>query len=329
MIEVQYLEEKFDHTSNQLVTSALGKETYEKVEEVLLPKASLQDPIFMTKKFIGHDEYRWEVSEVVVQPNQAGQPQKFDVKLRRKLQLNNKEYLTQLLSSSGMTAASILHRFSLVEVEYGHPLLVGKVNGDMRSNKRYPDTVQFGSMPKRRLAIVNRVMSLGRPVVQVIPISSKAPSPGDNTRVDVTNSLGNMVNYRVQSWAVCSMIETVSATRIIAPLASWNGGKGQGRDTGFKNKLVSADRLAVENALMYGVGQDQRVTDSESWKVARKTIAQKEQALLSLNNKINDLEGRLRNLEAYEQMAIDYAKALGRQPDDFMKEYVEVYGAAE
>jgi len=45
----------------------LGTETYEKIEEVLLPKRvhGTLSPIFITKKFSGRVEYRWEVADDV------------------------------------------------------------------------------------------------------------------------------------------------------------------------------------------------------------------------------------------------------------------------
>lgn len=328
MIEVQYFEEQFDLTLQAIKPVLLGKEIYADIEEVLLPQKSPAQPaaVFMTKKFFGHPEYRWEVDKVVIQPPSAGAPQKFDITLIRRNQLDKNEYLTQILNSPGKSIASVLHRFALVEVEYGHPLIVGKADGKIRSNKRYPDTLQAGSMRKRRLAVVNRVVASGYyPMVQVVPISSKAPLAGDASRVEVTNSLVNMTNYQERSWAVCSMIETVPATRIIAPVVRWNGGRGSGRDTGFKNKLQATDRQTFEDALMHGVESSIRVKDTAASKHAGKTIAKKEQEIEALDSRVKELEDGLRHLSAYKEMAADFAKAMGRNTQDCVNEYLEMW----
>lgn len=325
MIVVNYLEQTYDSTTNTYINALIGKETYDCIDEVLLPQMPhVGTPIFITKKFSGKSEYRWEVAKVVKQQTANGQPQNFDVVLIKRTQLCPGEYLTQILKAPGKTAMNVLQRFAFVEVEYGHPPLVGKVNGDFRSNKRYPDSVQQGSMPKRRLAIVNRVITRHHPVVQVVPISTVQPSPGDQSAIEVTNSLSNMVHYNRQSWAICSMIETISATRIIAPMARWNGGY-RGRDTGFKHKLGKTERLVLADALMHGVGSQNRVTDSNNLIQAQQNLAQRDQETEQLRAQVEALKTRVRYVDTYEQMARDYARDIGRPFEGFRDEFHQIY----
>ncbi|NIE63148.1 type II toxin-antitoxin system PemK/MazF family toxin [Burkholderia sp. Ax-1719] len=327
MIVVKYLEQ----TTPEADTSTMplkGKEIYEDIEEVLLPKPPDGDvPIFTTKKFAGDDSYRWQVIGVTGLAATEAAPQTFEVILKRRAQLSKGEYLTQILKAPKKTPKNVLQRFTIVEVEYGQHSVVGKVNGNVRSNKRYADTVQRGSMPKRRLAVVNQVIVKGRAtLVQLMPISSVQPRAGDQTCVDVTDSLSMMVHYHKQSWVVCSMIETVSPTRIMAPLVRW-GPRAEGRDTGFKHKLNVPTRRAVEDALMYGVESAVRVAESTELLAVQAAKLALEQEVARLSAQVSSLEERVEFAEAHKEMARDYANGIGQPFELCREEYHEIFGA--
>jgi hypothetical protein len=133
-----------------------------------------------------------------------------------------------------------------------------------------------------------------------------------------------MVHYNRQSWAICSMIETISATRIIAPMARWKGGY-PGRDTGFKHKLGSAERLALADALMHGVGSQNRVTDSNSLVQTQQDLIQRDQEIEQLRSQVETLQARVKYVDTYEQMARDYANGIGMPFEPLRDEFHEIY----
>lgn len=309
-IEVNY----YESPPNTL----LGSEKYEDIEETLLPhEVKSGKRIFTTKKFSSHPEYRWEVIDVKLQPTVPGHATVFDVTLSRHTQLDKADYLTQIIK--GKTVASVLQKYAIVEVEFGHAPRIGKANGDIRSNKRYPDSIQSGNMPKRRLAIVLRVVSKGiRPVAQVVPISSVVPAVGEKSSIEITGSLRPFVHYNKRSWAICSMIETVPITRIIAPLIFRRYGIPN-RDTAFKTKLESFDRAGFEIALMHGIGREQYIKDIDNNK---STITNLNDKIIALEKAICNLNLKLQHAEIHEQMARDYAGVFDENNfEDFREKY--------
>jgi uncharacterized protein YifN (PemK superfamily) len=287
MIVVKYEIERIDAAGVATYTH-LGSETHEDIEEVLLPNNPTQnDPIFFTKKFRGNSEYRWEVQSMAEDATAAHRT--YTVKLRRRSQVPKKYYLKNILAAQAQNAAHVLHPWCLVEVEFGHSLAVGKQNGNLGSSKRYADTVQLLSMPKRRLAIVLQV-HLGRnELVQVIPITSKAPRVGDNSAVEVTSSLINMEHYQKPSWAVCSMVQTVTASRIMAP--SLKSKPHAVRDTRFRTLVRGNVRDNLKDAIMYGVAAPGRIAAARD--LAEKLIENKD-----LKTENATLEGKIALLES-------------------------------
>lgn len=324
MIVVKYKEQQRDLHGSALPSIVLGQETHESIDEVLLPRhPQPESPIYFTKKFSGHAEYRWKVVSCSGTSATASTPQTFEVFLDRRPQLHRSEYLANILKTPGNSLQRVLHRYALIEIEYGHPPVVGKMDNRIRSNKRYPDSVQIGSMPKRRLAIVNRVsIYAGRPVIQAVPISSVRPHPGDRTAVEVTKSLGTLPDYDRQSWAVTSMVETIAPTRIIAPLVRWKN-KAYGRDTGFKSTLAVSERAMFRDALMCGVESESRVRDSEKLAELVRLMTQNEEQLFQLRAHVEELHSRTRYHDAYEEMARQLAISTSGDFESMRDDYAD------
>lgn len=308
-IVVKYLEIVNDPATGQDVAHVLGTEAYDDIEESLIPKRPLPNkPVFMTKKFTSATEYRWKVQDVVV-AQQA--PVIFEITLSRHPQLDKSEYLPSILK--GKTIMAVLRKYAIVEVEFGHPPGIGKSCGNITSNKRYVDSVQDGNMPKRRLAIVLRATSRqpSGAVVQVVPISSVQPYVGDKSAVEVTSSLVNMVNYNKASWAVCGMVETVAAGRIIAPLVNW--GKKQTRDTGFSTKLEVTLRPDFEAALLHGLDRSSVNAQMSQALTANALLATQNAQLVADNSALAAQLAALQNAHlhagAHEAMARELATA--------------------
>ncbi|MFP3180547.1 MAG: hypothetical protein RXS25_07325 [Paraburkholderia sp.] len=311
MIVVNY-EEKTTHPTSGVVThQALGSETHDKITEVLLPgEPSATDPIFFTKKFSQRSEYRWEVVEVSQDYSQSQKT--YLVTLSKREQVRKDFYLNNILKAKRVAAKKILFPNAIVEVEYGHAMDVGDEDGEITSNKRYVDSVQRGSMPKRRLAIVNQIIE--RPdqeLIQVILISSRRPLNNASSlrMVDVTDCLCNLVHYQKQSWAICEMIETVAPSRVMAPLrrkpSGPHGQPVEQRDIAFATKISPSMRNELRDALMYAVAQEFRVTTASALdtKIASEKALQKRVGDLSY--KVTVLEANLANIAAGLDMTLE------------------------
>lgn len=301
-IVVKYFEDAFDSNTNLVVRTLLGTETLDNIDEAFIPAQPLPGkPIFFTKKFSGLDMYRWQVQDVSWQHTANVTPVIYEVVLKRHPQLDKKEYLSHIVSNKPVVR--FLQKYTLVEVEFGHAPSIGKVDGRIGSNKRYPDSVQRGNMPKRRLAIVLKATHRSSGTfAQVVPISSVQPYATDKTVIDVTASLIHMASYQKQSWAICSMVETVPATRIIAPLVNWGKG-GLRRDSGFSTKLAASQRDDFEEALMHGLDRGNIVREINVLRAANEVLQKKHD---SLQNEITTLAAKYEHADTHEKMARAY-----------------------
>lgn len=134
-------------------------------------------------------------------------------------------------------------------------------------------------------------------LVQVIPISSKQPDASDKAAVEVTSQLSNMADYRKSSWAICGMIQTITASRIIAPLVVHSPHR-QSRDNTFRTAVRGHTRTLLRDAMPYGVGAGDRVDDTES-------LAAERASSLQLRAEIEAMQRRLELFSLYERVAAD------------------------
>lgn len=298
MIIIKYEEERVDHSTGDYTYTALGEEAHKDIEEILLPDTPRTSPIFFTKKFVGQPEYRWEVRSV--EQNQNTTPLTYTVTLIRRRQVEKEFYLKNILATRRYTVRRVIYPWSLVEVEFGHAPTVRKLNCDTRSNKRYADTVQVHSMPKRRLAVVIQVIERNNEdLLQVVPITSQQPHSSDKAAVEITSALSKMVNYQKQSWAICRMIQTVTASRVIAPLVDRSPGPPV-RDKSFRTQVRDTVREALKDALMFGVAADNRVQDTANLAIEKQLNEQLKLNTESLTRQIAELE---KKLGLYEKLA--------------------------
>lgn len=290
MIEIRYEERVENRATGAITYLVLGTEVHSDIEEVLLPLSPNKSPIFFTKKFLGHPEYRWEVKEVL--NVQQGKTVTFVVRLTRRQQVEKEFYLKNIVARQNRGIRRVLHEWSLVEVEFGHALCIGKTGGQFRSNKRYADTVQLHSMPKRRLAIVVHVIPRqNEDLLQVIPISSQQPTNTDKASVEVTSQLSTMHHYKQRSWAICRMIQTVTASRVLAPSVQIVR-SAPTRDRGFRNKIRGSVREEVKDALMHGVAAEGRLATSAALMTEKAITA-------TQATKIQELEERIALYEKF------------------------------
>jgi uncharacterized protein YifN (PemK superfamily) len=270
---------------------ALGSETHTQITEVLLPfTPTPADPIFMTKKFSGRDEYRWEVLGI---GQDYTQPQRtYVVTLLRREPVKKNYYLSAILAAKKATPKK-------------------DEAGGVESNKRYVDTVQRGSMPKRRLAIVNQVLERKeQDLIQVIPISSRKPVDNESSlrMVDVTACLSNLIHYQKPSWAICEMMETVAPSRIMAPMRrKFTGANGQAvdqRDLAFATKITSSIRQELDDAMMYAVHQKFRIETALNLQETKESTKALQVQVDQLSDKVTALEADLASIAASLNMTV-------------------------
>lgn len=229
----------------------LGSERYRGIEEKLIPDYSEGGhKVTITKLFDGFDDYRWLVKGLVHVSNIET-----SVYLSARANNRSEEFLSQT-KKSNRAVISKLQFGTLVEAEFGFIPSVKKLNGDVRTNKRYPDSIHKGEMHKRRLCVVVKVDS-GR--VQVVPVTSQAPSStGDLTVCQISDaSLADLTGYNDPaklSYAIGHMIKTVALTRVLPPLARQRGARAAFRDNRYSKKLNGADKKAFKQALSHAVG---------------------------------------------------------------------------
>lgn len=297
MIVVIYEEATVDNVTGADVSISLGYESHHGIDEVLLPDhPTANSPLFITKKFTGHAEYRWQVQ--YVRCERGIDCLTYRVRLIRRAQIDRQYYLKNILVARKKGARSILHPWALVEVEFGHHLSVGDANGRVSGSKRYVDTIQLYSMPKRRLAVITHVIERkAEDLIQVVPISSKPPDTGDKSIVEVTSQLTRMVHYQKRSWAICGMVQTVTASRVIAPLVSHAGGP-HSRDTTFGALIRGHVRMQLKDAILYGVAAGNRVSDAEALAAERVLSAQ-------LRAEVEAMRTRFELFPLYERVAAD------------------------
>lgn len=236
---------------NEAEFRLLGVERLEGIKEKLIPSFTEEGhKVSITKFFDGIDDHRWLVKNLV-----HNSDTETSVYLDAWMNNRHEEFLSQT-KKSNRTVVSKLQFGTLVEVEFGFIPNVKKLNGDIRTNKRYPDTIHKGEMHKRRLCVVVKADS-GR--VQVVPVTSQAPSStGDLTVCQISDaSLADLIGYNdpaIPSYAICHMIKTVALTRVLPPLARQNGARAAYRNNRYSKKLNGADRHAFKESLSHAVG---------------------------------------------------------------------------
>lgn len=287
--------------------SLLGRERFEDIEEALLPYPSTDEaPRFFSKKFVGRQEYRWKV--ISVNSKKEDTVSLFTVVLEPKIQVEKEACLLNIVKKRAKSLKAVLPRGSFVEVEYGHPMSVGKATGTIHTNKRYPETLQRGSMHKRRLAIVLDTKFHGKGVVQVVPITSKKPM-GDKSAIDVTLWISDLADYPKASWAICSMVESVSPSRIFAPNVRFKGGVA--RDTGFNVRAGKSQMACVDAALVHGIA-------------LQELFNKQQQENVSLSTKVATLQADIAVASSALQAAADEA----RLREEFVKHVEQMVGGS-
>jgi len=296
-ILVEYIERTVDQSQNESFTS-LGTESLDGVAEALIPRQEQGSTIYFIKKFASSSCYQWMVLAVDRTAPTDTACASFRITLEAPANTGPVEYLHQTLTKGkGRTIQSVVRPGNLVEVDYGHELAVGRSDGELRSNKRYSDTIQRGEMHKRRLAVV---VSVARhATLQVVPITSQEPAATDKSAFEISAAtlaqLKFYGNSGKRSWAIANMIETVSTRRVLPPMSYYmaRGIQRSGRDPNYSVSLQNSETRALKEALLHSIGVRDYYDQQNALSQARTHIRQLE----PLTAQVGDLEGQAQALK--------------------------------
>ncbi|TVK98905.1 hypothetical protein AYI84_19425 [Shewanella algae] len=232
-----------------IASQLLGTESSSNIEQVLCPKGSGDHSITITKFFHGQDVHRWLITDIVHPSNSE-----VNIFLSPRILTKKEVFLTKTRKSHPSIIKKI-QKGTLVEVEFGYVQQVKRSDGEIRTNKRYPDMLHQGEMHKRRLSIVVGVKGM---LVRVVPITSvEEQNLNDKSIFEVSNqSLQELVHYNDPSkcsFAICSSMQTVAMSRILPPLSKQTGKPKPYRDSRYPHKLVVGDIKSLEAALSVSV----------------------------------------------------------------------------
>lgn len=313
----------------------LGSEVSNNIVQVLCPSNTDQHSVTITKFFAHESVHRW-VIEKIEHPLATTT----NIFLSPRDETKREVFLPKTRRSHPKVIQKI-QKGTLVEVEYGFVQQVRKHDGNLRTNKRYPDMVHHGEMHKRRLALV---VGIKGNLVKVVPVTSVEDQKlGDKSIFELSyDSLEELVGYNDRyksSYAICHLMQTVSMTRILPPLSKQKNKAFPFRDTKYPHKLVLDDIKKLEGALSASVGCGDYQTVKEERNQLRIISQDTSTELNDLRNEYTHLEqekARLTNVEerfnALMEIMIDWKLGIGsastaeaRQAiDSEIDEYIQI-----
>lgn len=259
-IIVRYFETVIDPATGNQVPRLLGTESYDDIREALIPglpqakRGKAPPPIYVTKCFSTTQFHRWELVSVTSTAATATEPAVFTIFLRSQ-DVSKEVFLYQTLKmDKNQKVNRLLRPGTLVEVDYGFVQHTGRTDASMKTNKRYSDTLLAGEMYKRRLAVVVKVVSSN--LVQVAPVTSQEPAPGDKSVFQITQAtLNRMPRYRrsgKSSYVLCGRTESVSIQRLLPPLSY--GSNTQSRNVRYTVALTKPEEKLFKASMLHAVG---------------------------------------------------------------------------
>lgn len=262
----------------------LGQEIFDDICEALIPRVDPNSKAFLVKKFHGVENYRWDIESVGQVPN-PNAPITYEVIVSQYAAAQPIVYLSTTQKKTFAPLNKIVKPYSLVEIEYGFFQDIVKESGDVRTNKRYTNTLQKGEMRKRRLGIVVKVNNTS---LQVIPTTADPSQAGGKNVVELDQGTLSQLDFYgggKRSFALCDMIATVSANRIYPPAQAGT----KIRSTSYKLKISKAERSSLIIAMIQSSGYGTYVEDL------------KELADLRHSNAV--LKSQIEELNVYKKLA--------------------------
>lgn len=279
----------------------LGSVSHSLFDRVLVPafKADSHD-MYLKYSFSGKkDILVWLVTDVAVNG------------INVSISLAQSEYNSSVADFAKEQSKNVefyIKEFQIVEVDFGFYSNLFQNNGSLVPNKHYNSALLPGEMHKRRPCIT--LKSKGN-TIQVIPLTTSSPRAGDKQSVPISvDSFKRLApRYREeQSYALLSMMQTVSAHRVHPP-----------RSDEFKYehnytiyRLSSIDKTRLKDAL------GEQYT---SWIVNEKNLLQSKFNQLDIEKK--RLFSKVQDLQNKE---LEYKEKLENIEDSFRKlcQYVDI-----
>lgn len=286
----------------------LGSKRVENIEEVLVPISKKNKPFFITMVFTDVACVRWRVEYVL-----GIEKDVWGIWLTEK-DISDDRYLSSTLEIRKIkSAAQIVRKGTIVVVEYGHIYQALNFRQGLAGSRLYPCSNQEGEMHKRRPAIVVSADAWG---VKVVPVTSVEPA-GNTVNQSIfeleTESTEFISEFRqgLRSFALCDMIQSVSYSRILPPLAQPYGGRSRQftRDVSYPRRLSKNDLDALNKGLLTAVGMAALKKKND----ALHDQHQKDtQDIVRLDQQTADLSAQLSALNArYATLKGFYASASG------------------
>lgn len=290
MVEVHYFSCASDPQGN-LTKQLLGRELFDGVTEALIPSWDATKTVFYTKRFQAVRHHLWRVEGVNLASVAGINPVIYEVFLSYSAPAFAEEYLYQTLKKDrSKSTFKLLRQGTLVEVDYGFPQGVAREDRQVKSNKRYSDTLQHAEMHKRRLAVVVKVISSN--LVQVAPVTSQRTA-GDKSEFQLSQAtIDRLPRYKgsgYNSYVLCNRLEAVSTQRILPPLAYDRNGR-KARYTTYPIALSSHELNDLKASMLVAIGVSD-YSPLHRLKTAEKQVE-------ACRARIAELEGRVAALEA-------------------------------
>lgn len=312
MVEVHYFNCTSDAQGNQ-AKQLLGREVFDGVTEALIPGWGAAKTVFFTKRFQSTPHHLWRVERVTPASAAGVSPVIYEVYLSYSAPSFAEEYLYQTLKKDRPKSTfKLLRKGTLVEVDYGFPQNVARDDRQVKSNKRYSDTLQNAEMHKRRLAVVVKVISSN--LVQVAPVTSKG-TVGDKSEFQLTQAtVDRLPRYKdsgYSSYVLCNRIEAVSTQRILPPLSYDKQGR-KARYTSYPVALSAHELNELKSSMLIAIG----ISDYSPQHRLRAAEKQAE----AYEVRIAELEDRIAALQS-ENVTVtglcrDWALQVGRDYDE-------------
>ncbi|WJS00337.1 type II toxin-antitoxin system PemK/MazF family toxin [Roseibium aggregatum] len=258
----------------------LGQERCEAGMQLFLPDFTPDGvAITITKIFGSIETHRWKVIGLSSDPSGL----RWEVDLEPRTDCVNEEFLAQTrwFKRPGTIQARPITVGTLVEVDFGHVTSVLK-EGQKKSNKRYPDTIQRWEMHKRRLCIVIKHV---KDRLFVVPLSSKEPDSPINTIFELDpGDIRGLLNYQDPCFALVHMMQPISARRVLPPLGYDKSSPSPKRNLSYIHRLGHHNIKKLENALMCSIGKASTLIEVRNYKRSISKLQEERDDLESLSS---------------------------------------------
>lgn len=307
----------------------IGEESFDRIKEALIPDVP-DHKVYLTKRFVGDENFRWHVdaAERTCEPGTV--PMTYRVVLSR-VHSPVEVYLDQTLKLGGNKITSLLRLGTLVEVDFGFAQKVADLDGRLAPNGQYKDMLQEGEMHKRRLAIV---VKADKRRVQVIPVTSNEQSESDKSAVELSRETLDQLHFYgtsgKRSWAICSMVQTVSHSRILPPVSFYmeRGERKHSRHTTYTSAVSTADKQKLRSGLLHAIGvtdYDKLVAETARLQELTSELAALRDELAAVQDERLAMRNKLENLTLAHAVAQSWAQGMGCDLDAEIKSKRDEY----